>query len=138
MNLKRVETFIIILIIGVAGVIYAFSQNPATSQDESQTAQNSQQSEVKHPTRQVENSAVAYYGVEGKNALELLKASYQVETKEFTGIGEYVVSINGQASDSTTNFWGFYVNGKQSPVGAGQYMTKNDDVIEWKLETITN
>jgi hypothetical protein len=33
-------------------------------------------------------------------------------------------------------FWALYVNGKQSEVGAGVYVTKNDDVIEWRLEEI--
>lgn len=78
----------------------------------------------------------SYQGEQGKTALELLKAKYKVETKEFTGVGEYVTSINGVVADSK-HFWSFYVNGQPAQVGAGQYQSKSTDQIEWKLEEIT-
>jgi len=74
---------------------------------------------------------ISYVGVEGKNALELLKSSHQVETQSFS-FGEMVLSIDGVKSPST-DFWAFYVNGKQAEVGAGDYQTKNSDLLSWKL-----
>ena len=74
---------------------------------------------------------------EGINALLLLKMGVKnVETKTFSGIGEYVTSINGEKEDSGKNFWAFYINGKQSKIGAGDYKLKNGDKIIWKLEVI--
>ena len=77
---------------------------------------------------------ISYVGVEGKNALELLKSTHQVETQKFS-FGEMVQSIDGVASPST-NFWAFYVNGKQADVGAGDYQTKSGDKLSWKLQKI--
>lgn len=89
--------------------------------------------------KQLQNTqSVKYEGETGRTALEILKERYTVETKEFSGIGEYVTSINGKKEDAGKNFWAFYVNGKQSQVGASQYPTKTGEVIEWKLELIKN
>ena len=78
---------------------------------------------------------VSYRGQEGKNALDLLKASHKVDVKTYSGIGEFVDGIDGLKSDAQ-HFWSFYVNGKQATVGAGSYTTKATDVIEWKFERI--
>jgi hypothetical protein len=136
-TLKRIETFVIVVIIAVIGVAYAFMQNPAKNSNpqEAQTAQTEQQGQEER-VQLVPGSSIQYQGVDGKNAVELLKLNHRVTTKEFSGMGEYVVGINGVESDSANNFWSFYVNGQQSPVGASQYITKNGDILEWKLETI--
>ena len=70
----------------------------------------------------------------GTTALDLLKQSTKVTTK---GEGEnaFVVEINGRkADDAKKEFWSFYINGKMSAVGAGGYLLKNGDKIEWKIE----
>jgi hypothetical protein len=74
-------------------------------------------------------------GEDGKNALELLKAKYKVETKSFGDMGEFVQSINDQAPDNK-HFWAFYVNGQQAQVGAGSYITRTSDLIEWRMDEI--
>jgi hypothetical protein len=78
---------------------------------------------------------VQYEGENGKTALQLLKDKYQVQTKEYSGLGEFVEAIGGIKPDSK-HFWAFYINGKLSEVGANQYQTKNGDKIEWKLEEV--
>lgn len=75
-----------------------------------------------------------YEGVEGKNALELLKSAHTTETTT-SSFGEYVNSIDGKKPESN-QFWAFYVNGELAQVGAGDYQTKSGDVIVWKLDTI--
>lgn len=87
------------------------------------------------PAKPTASGTVMYAGVEGKTALELLRASHTITTKSFSGLGEYVESIDGVKPDSK-HFWSFYVNGKSSNVGASSYTTKSGDVIEWKLEVI--
>lgn len=66
-------------------------------------------------------------------ALELLSNTHTVTTK---GQKEnaFVTAIDGVTADSSKEFWSFYVNGKQAEVGAGSYVLKNNDTIEWKIE----
>ncbi|MCX6797512.1 MAG: DUF4430 domain-containing protein, partial [Candidatus Doudnabacteria bacterium] len=70
---------------------------------------------------------VKYEGEEGKTALQILKDKYQVDTKEYQGLGEFVTSISGIKAEDGKNFWAFYVNGKQAQVGASSYQTKNGE-----------
>lgn len=70
----------------------------------------------------------------GKTALDLTKEKADVVTK-----GEkenaYIIGINGvPALSSNKEFWAFYVNDKQAEVGAGSYVLKEGDKIEWKVE----
>lgn len=76
-----------------------------------------------------------FYADENKTALDLLKSNHQVETKEFSGVGEFVESINGVKADSR-HFWEFFVNEKSSNVGAGSYKPSDKDKLEWKLSEI--
>ena len=71
---------------------------------------------------------------ENKTALDLLNQTGTIITK-----GEkenaFVIEINGRrADDSKKEYWSFYLNGKISAVGAGSYLLKNEDKIEWKIE----
>lgn len=84
--------------------------------------------------KSVENG-IKYNGQEGKTALEILKSKYTVETKSFGSAGEFVESINRIKPDAN-HFWKFFINGKPASVGAGSYVTRNEDVLEWKLDAI--
>ena len=77
----------------------------------------------------------SYQVAAGQTAIDLLKASHQAQTKEYQGLGEFVLSIDGNAPDSK-HFWEFFVNGKSSNVGASSYTLKDGDKIEWKLSVI--
>lgn len=75
--------------------------------------------------------AFSYIGEEGKDALALLKEKTSVE-QNTSGL---VISINNRkADDVKREYWAFYVNGKQAPVGSAEYQTKKGDKIEWKIE----
>lgn len=69
----------------------------------------------------------------GETALELLSSSHTVTAK---GQKEnaFVTAIDGEIANSEKEFWSFYVNGTQAQVGAGSYILKNNDTIEWKIE----
>lgn len=101
---------------------YLLSPLPAKNAQNATTASQSQSNEI------------SYMGVEGKNAMDLLKASHQVETKHYD-FGDMVQSIDGIAPASD-QFWAFYVNGQASQVGADAYQTKASDTISWKLDKI--
>jgi len=84
-------------------------------------------------TQSIEQSSeISYKGVEGKTAMELLKASHQVEVQSFD-FGDMVQSIDGKKPGEGET-WSFYVNGKLASVGADAYQTKNSDTITWKIE----
>ncbi|MBX4204907.1 MAG: DUF4430 domain-containing protein [Candidatus Doudnabacteria bacterium] len=117
---KRVEIFIIVAIVAAIGVVYAFTRKPVTAPT---TTENNQQI-----------SSVTYDGQDGRNALDLLKVFHQVDTKD-TSYGPMIIGIDGVKPDSS-HYWGFYVDGKLADRGADQYITKNGEHIEWKLDKI--
>ncbi|MEK7637370.1 MAG: DUF4430 domain-containing protein [Patescibacteria group bacterium] len=74
--------------------------------------------------------SVTYAGQDGKNALELLQSTHQVDVST----QGFVNAIDGK-KPGDRQFWAFYVNCKQAEVGAKDYQTTNGDKIEWKLES---
>jgi uncharacterized protein YxeA len=132
---------VLVLAGGATGLYVANQDDPKQAQQSTQTDQSQKSTQTSESTQSQKTKeektaeAVTYKGVEGKNALELLKASHKVETKTYEGMGELVTSIDGVTPDSK-HFWAFYVNGQQSQVGASSYTTKATDNIEWKLEEI--
>ena len=71
----------------------------------------------------------------GSTALQLLNTTHKIVAK-----GEkenaFITAIDGRVADpQKKEFWAFYVNGKQAQVGAGSYIIKKNDTIEWKIET---
>ena len=83
-------------------------------------------------TKPIPTIYVSYRGVDGKTALELLKTHAKVQTKT-SSLGDFVVAINGNDGGGK-KYWIYYINHKEAQAGAGAYTTKNDDVIEWKLQ----
>lgn len=53
--------------------------------------------------------------------------------KNYTGMGKFIVSINGVKGDRNKN-WIYYVNGKEANVGVSNYKIKSGDIISWKYE----
>ena len=87
------------------------------------------------PTKVVTQPAVdttfSYKGAAGKDALSLLKNRFPVE-QNASGL---VTSIHGQkADDKKHQYWAFFINGKMAEVGPAQYVTKDGDVLVWKIE----
>ncbi len=71
----------------------------------------------------------------GKTALDLLNKTAQVKMKG-TGKNAFITEINGVAADEKKKeYWAFYINGKLGDVGAGSYILKEGDKIEWKKES---
>lgn len=82
-----------------------------------------------HETKPVDD--MFFSGKTGFTELELLKKVVPVEQDH----SRLVVSINGRKVDTKKHeFWAFYVNGKMASVGPAEYVTKDGDKIEWKIE----
>lgn len=104
---------------------------PAPSQEQSQDLtvyQAVQGSNTNLPSYQIK---------ENTTALDLLKTSHQVETKDYGSLGEMVVSVDSMKA-RVDQFWAFYVNGKLANVGAGSYILRNHDKVEWKLNSVNS
>ena len=71
----------------------------------------------------------------GTTALGLIENTHLV-VKKGEKQNAFITGIDGRLADTRKReFWAFYVNGKQAQVGAGSYVIKNNDTIEWKIET---
>lgn len=53
--------------------------------------------------------------------------------KSYTGIGKFIVTINGVKGNGEQN-WIFYVNDKKAQVGVSNYELNPGDVVSWKYE----
>lgn len=80
---------------------------------------------------QAQAQTISYQGIEGKDALTLLKEKATVE-QDKSGMVAAINSI--KADPATKEYWAFYVNGKLAPIGPSDYKTKDGDRIEWKIE----
>ena len=77
---------------------------------------------------------IAYDGQDGKTAIDLLKASYDIKTED-SSMGAFVTSIDNTANTKDT-FWMFYVNNELASTSADKFQTKNGDKIEWRFEKL--
>lgn len=68
-----------------------------------------------------------------ESALSVLSRTHAVETKHFS-FGDVANSIDQTAGGTDGRYWIFYVNGKMSDIGAGEYKVKSGDVITWKFQ----
>lgn len=110
----------VFLLVGAGGLLLHKPNNPRPSVLGAATVQ------------QQPITVLRYQGTDGKTALALLKLRATVVTKQ-SSYGEYVVSING-SDGGGKKYWIFYVNGQEASVGAGAYVTKSTDKIEWRLQ----
>jgi hypothetical protein len=132
-------TLIVTLVVAVFGAAAGFVANVDTSNNASEI--NSLRTEIaslkgEAAKNEVKENGVSYDGRNDKTALELLKDGHKVETKEYSGMGEFVTSIDGVAAEDGKNFWAFYVNGQMAAEGASTYKTKDGEKIEWRLDAI--
>lgn len=126
-SFRKIEAFVIVIIIAVIGIIYAFKQSAVAPTN---LAVNSDASALSAKFDQT----VTYQGQDGRNALDLLKAEHNVGVKSYS-FGDMVLSIDG-VTPSENQFWAMYINGDLSQVGASAYMTKSTDVVNWRLDEV--
>jgi hypothetical protein len=117
-----VATVLVIAGLSVGGVMWA-NRNNASKANQVTT------------TTQQPITTITYKGKAGVTALALLQQAAKVD---MTGTGDmaYVTAINGSTADTAKKqYWEFDVNGAAATVGAGTYVTKDDDSITWKLSS---
>ena len=130
--------FILIAIVVIVGVgAFAFNQdsdqNEGERTDSAETAM-VDETAVTETTVSEDGATVSYNGVNGQTALELLENSDLTVVTEDSSVGEFVSKIGDLGDDDSGKFWAFYVNDELASVGAGDYETVDEDVIEWRFE----
>lgn len=78
-------------------------------------------------------TSVTYTAKKGDTALAGLQNVASVTTKD-SAYGAYVDSINGLEAGTDGKYWAFYIDGKLATAGAGLYIAKGGELIEWKFE----
>lgn len=68
-----------------------------------------------------------------ESALDILKRTHHLEIQTYS-FGDIVNGVDGISGGKDGRYWIFYINGKQSDVGAGEYKVKDGDTIIWKLQ----
>jgi predicted component of viral defense system (DUF524 family) len=121
--LNKTKTLVTIIIVVVIVGLGSWALAAHLSSGDVQTVVNGQ-----HQITQI-----SYKGQNGVNALKLLERYANVKVTHYS-FGDYVSSINGTAGNGP-KYWILYVNGKESSVGASDYITKNSDTLKWRLET---
>jgi uncharacterized membrane-anchored protein len=58
----------------------------------------------------------------------------RLATKEYSGLGTLVESMNGQTNGTNGEYWQYKVNGVMPQVGADKYNLKNGDTMEWNFD----
>ena len=121
-----IASIVALLLIGVGAVTINVTQNNSTTNATAKV-----ETTKAHLNNKQE---LAYSGKTGSTALALLQ---EYSTAETTGTGEmaYVTSIDGLAANPSNQYWAFLVNGEMASVGAGSFITKDTDIITWKLSS---
>lgn len=120
--MKRQNILITILVVLLVGVgMWWYVNTPKTATTNAPVNTNTASEGPTLPT------TITYQGQDGKNVLELLQQNHDViESRGF------VQGIDGRVG-SKTSYWLWYVNGKEGPVGAQDYVTKSGETIEWRF-----
>lgn len=136
---KRLIIFILLILILITGGIFLFPSSKSTlnvntkTQISTPAPINKIQVSISINTGNVPVTTQNIAVEEGKTALDL---TYQVASVSALGEGvnAYITGINDRVVDSNLKeFWELIVNGKSSEVGAGSYLVKDGDIIEWKI-----
>lgn len=77
---------------------------------------------------------------DGATALDALRdldtqdPTMHLITKTYTGIGDLVETMYDKSNGTDERYWQYLVNGIEAQVGAGAYVLKDKDVVEWEFK----
>lgn len=83
------------------------------------------------PGSEKEEELIVVRNVE--SALDILKRTHRVDIQTYS-FGDIVNGVDGVSGGKDGRYWIYYINGKQSDIGAGEYEVKDGDTIIWKLQ----
>lgn len=155
---KEVQALAVIFVVVAMGLIYVVYQVDAlrgeinelrNTHDTIVRALSAQVSELENLIVECEvtidngttSTTHTVYLTKGATALEALRRVAVVETKYYAGMGEFIVSINGVANDTTAGkYWMWYIwdeneaTWNYASVGAGSYVLEDGENIMFRYE----
>ena len=57
----------------------------------------------------------------------------QLATKDYGNLGVLVMKIGDKENGQDQRYWQYWVNNQHANVGAGDYILRSGDVVEWKF-----
>ncbi|MBI3260997.1 DUF4430 domain-containing protein [Candidatus Berkelbacteria bacterium] len=84
-----------------------------------------------------DGTRISYHGFSGETALNLLRliSASGVATNDIAQLGTFVTSIDGRAADQT-HYWALYINDHIATSSPDTLVTKDDDTIEWRYQSL--
>lgn len=125
--MKRIHIILLALIIAAllatGGVIWAMTR-PNTS------------TVVEQLSTERHRTDITYTAKAGETSLDQLKREVDSIVTKQSDYGEYVDTIEGYIGGTDGKYWSFYVDGTMSAVGAGSYIQKGGETIQWKFQKL--
>lgn len=121
---------VLIVAIAVFGAWFVWPKSAPAPQNQPSQTQTAEKIDVT-----ADGKTVNYTGKDGQTALAVLQSLTQV-TSEDSAYGKMVTGINGVTAEKNKTYWAFYVDGAYANEGAGTFITKNGQKLQWKLEAI--
>lgn len=121
---KKWSFYVVLAVVAVIGVVAALYVQSLYE------ANNNKEETV---IVQSDPAYISYTAVSDKTSLDQLKETTpNVQTKT-TEYGEYVDTIGSLVGGTDGKYWTFYIDGEMASVGAGSYIQKGGEKIEWKF-----
>lgn len=75
---------------------------------------------------------------EGENLLaafqrRLAEANIYLASKDYGSLGLLVTKIGEQENGTDNRYWQYWVNNRHPDIGAGSYVLRSGDIVEWKF-----
>jgi len=83
-----------------------------------------------------DGKTVTLKGKESSTVSDLLNQNCDI-TSSGSGEMTFIDSINGKSTNPNSEYWSYKVNGEIAMVGAGSYITKENDTIVWEITAIS-
>lgn len=119
-----------VLVIGGTAIALGIDNQNTSQQTKSTTISKQAESTARHRTD------ISYTAKAGITSLDQLKTEADSVVLKQSQYGEYVDSIEGSAGGTDGKYWSFYVDGAMSEAGAGTYIQKGGEQIEWKFQKL--
>lgn len=130
---------VVVLAVAVVLLISIKATPPRTTTPEPVTPTSVEAAADPHPTPRGSSGHTYSVVAHATSTVEAVMQEEQVNgalsfvTQEYTGLGSFLVSINGVAN-AESKYWMLYINGARSSVGMTHALVVPGDHIEWRYE----
>ncbi|MBU1131077.1 DUF4430 domain-containing protein [Patescibacteria group bacterium] len=137
--MKTLKFFVIALIFLTVGFLLGQSyQLPYFSTPEQEVGED-QTLKINYSLQFSDSEMIEFQNIaiqKNETALDVLQKlasanDIALETKDYQDLGIMITKIGEMENGQNNKYWQFFVNGEYAPVGAGQYLLKGGENVEW-------